>query len=571
MRIVAIDIETTGLDWGSSVLSIAAAWNFPASGEVSGEGYQQKAWLVSGLGDLFSSPTPTPQVINEVATLLHQADLVAMHNASFDLSFLLGKGLVVVDDIRGKLFDTLLTARMTGPRSSLSLASLCDQYKIGDERWRNMKSIRTKLNQISVESLLEYNALDSLHTLLLAEKLWRESVTIYGEDFTLRESDFCRLMAEVRVRGKQINRDAIQRHWHSLLRERRRILRYILWHPSVRIQSPNDREGIIRYLKRIGYREFNLTKKGNETINRDELLVIQNRLRQMGHREGAMICKAVLRLRHIDKIISTYLEPLTEKHADPLDFVHPSFSVGGTTTFRLSSSEPNGQNMPRELHDVLWTPYLSADYSQAELRLAAAYAQEETLAKAFHEGMDIHLETARRMFGEERAKAMRPTAKNINFLALYGGGPQTLSERYGVSFQDACTFVRLHKQVYPRLHRMTRQAQDTWQSRGYLQLLSGKRIYATQSDLLRGYKAFNNIVQGGVGELVKEAMLRLDAAGIPIIGQVHDSIEFPLGVDTDYVREVMESVFPEHLSTRTRPPIFMKADIDQKGTDYRGT
>ena len=562
MKILALDLETTGLNFSSDVISIAVTANFGGN-----ETPLVKSWLATG-GDLFQKPTPIPVIVHELSCLIDQADIVALHNASFDLSFLFGKGLLRPEKIKGKIFDTLLTARMTGPRDSVSLESLCNHYKLSNDRWKRMKASRSNLRHLSVESVLEYNTLDAVNTLNLAEILWKESVAIYGESFTLRESDFCRVMAEIRVRGKALDRDSIASYEQRLLRQRRRILKYILF--PVRIEGPNDRMGLIRHLKTHGFRDFKRTEKGNESVAKDELRAIITRLETTKREDLAMVCRAIQSVRHSEKILDTYLLPLVKEHADAEDRIHPSFTVGGTVTYRLSSSHPNGQNMPRELAHVLWQPYLSADYSQAELRLAAAYAQEPALAQAFAEGLDVHLDTAKRMFGEAQAAVKRSTAKNINFLSLYGGGAKTLSTRFNVPFDDATEFLRLHRQVYPHLHRATKTAQATWQERGYVKLLSGKRIYATKDDLQRSYKAFNNIIQGGVAELVKEAMLTLDGMGIPMLGQEHDAISFPIEVEREPIAEVMNAILPAHIATRTIPPIQMRVDFDVKGTKSRG-
>lgn len=566
-KIVAVDIETNGLGYNSSILTIGAAWNFDA-GRLPGRG---KAWSVAQ-ADLFNSPDPLPKIMVELDGIVQEAELVTLHNASFDLSFLFKQGILQPTQVKGKVFDTLLTARMTGARDSLSLDWLCQKYGIGDSFWQGMKVKRTKLNKLPVQTVLEYNLLDAQYTLALAERLWDESVAIYGKDFTIRESDFCRLMAEVRVRGKELDLEAIEEHRAKLYRKRRRLLNWILFDPHVGIQGANDRTGLIRYLKINGFYDFEQTEAGNESVSKDELRKVIARLKELDAPNLAMVCRTVQELRHIEKIMETYLVPLVNEHADGNGFVHPAFSVGGTTTYRLSSSEPNGQNMPRELAYVLWKPYLSADYSQAELRLAAIYAREHSLAQTFADGVDAHLDTAKRMFGEARAKQMRSVAKNINFATLYGSGPKTISQRYECTVDDAISFLNLHRQVYPSLHKATRLAQETWAKRKHLKLVSGKRLYATKDDLERGYKAFNNLVQGGVGELVKEAMLRLDAAGLPIIGQVHDSIEFRLPASPQEdaemrqeIQNVMSSVLPEDFSNRTEPPIVMKADLEIKG------
>ena len=109
-KILSLDLETSGLGFNSDIISIAVAANFNGN-----ESSLVKSWLVTG-GDLFSKPSPIPVVVDELACLIDQADVVALHNAAFDLSFLFGKGLLLPNRVKGKVFDTLSTARMTGPR-----------------------------------------------------------------------------------------------------------------------------------------------------------------------------------------------------------------------------------------------------------------------------------------------------------------------------------------------------------------------------------------------------------------------------------------------------------------------
>lgn len=554
-KILAIDLETTGLDFSCSILSIAAAWR-------GATGIERKSWLVQG-GDLFHTQVPTGQVIHELTVLIDQADVVTLHNASFDLSYLFKQGILFPSQLERKLFDTLLTARMTGPRESVGLASLCNEYKLADGYWLSLKAQSAHPTKMGTENLLKYNEMDAEKTLQLAEILWQESVNTYGEAFTLRESSFCNLMAEITCLGKELDRDATRDLLIEEKTKQRFVLREMLW--PRQIKSANDKTGLIRWLRLKGYAEtdFFYTDKGNVEADHDAL---EQMVQLTPDGEVKEILTGVLLVRKSEKLCNTYLEPFLSDQSDALDLIHPHYTVGGTVTYRLSSSHPNGQNIPRELVNRIWSPFISADYSQAELRVGAAFAKELNLARVFEEGLDVHLYTSKEMFGEAKAKEMRPTAKNINFSTIYGGGAQTVHKRYGIPFDVAQDFIRRHKVIYPNLHKQMRVAMQLWKDRGYLVLpTSGKRIYATRDDLERGYKGFNNVVQGTVGELVKEAMLQLHTAGVPIIGQIHDSIEFPLGVDQDHIRSVMEGVFPENLSKRTNPNIVMRVDIDEKG------
>lgn len=554
-KILSLDIETTGLDYSCSILSIACAWR-------GANGVESQSWLVQG-GDLFHALVPTGKIISELSVLINQAEVVTLQNSSFDLSYLFKQGIIVPSQVKGKLFDTLLTSRMTGPRTSVGLKGLCIEYGLADGYWLSLKAQSNHPSKMGVENLLRYNEMDAEKTLQLAEILWAESCVLYGKEFTLRESDFCRLMAEITVRGKELDREATRDLLIEEKTKQRFILRELLWDRG--IKSANDKTGLIRWLRLKGYADtdFFYTDKGNVEADHD---AIQQMIDLTPDGEVKEILTGVLLVRKSEKLCNTYLEPFLEGQSDGLDLIHPHYTVGGTVTYRLSSSHPNGQNIPRELVNRIWSPFISADYSQAELRVGAAFARELNLAKVFEEGLDVHLFTSREMFGEADAVKMRPTAKNINFSTIYGGGAKTIHLRYGIPFETAQDFIRKHKRLYPRLHAQMRTAMLLWKERGYLILpTSGKRVYATRDDLERGYKGFNNVVQGTVGELVKEAMLRLDEAGVKIIGQIHDSIEFPLGVDEEQIREVMESVFPENLSTRTNPAIVMRVDIDPKG------
>lgn len=550
MKAVAIDIETEGLVWASRVLTVAASWR-DEHGEI-----KTKSWCVNA-ADLFHDTVPIPAIRHDLIRILAGRDLVIMHNATFDLSFLLGAQILVAGDVRGKLFDTLLTARMTGPRESASLASLAVAYGVANEQWLSKKKLRSNMSRVPVDTMLSYNEEDSRITLLLGEKLWEEGVKIYSSDFLLRESDFCRLMAEIRVRGKALHRDKINHLREKASVEKKQIYQDILF--PRKIEGANDRDGLLRFLQQHHIMGLNRTIKGNFSLDEDSLVAA---LAEAHDPEANTVIAAVLRARHLDKSLSTWIDGMME-HADGELRVHPNFTVAGAVSYRLTCSNPNLQAVPKEMD--IWTPQLSCDYSQAELRIASMYAQENSLAKAFASGEDVHMTTARTMFGKTD-KETRTLAKRTNFASIYGSGDKGLAENTGLSIERARELRMLHQKIYPALNQMSKKAEQSWKSKGYLALISGKRLYATKEDLeLRAYKAFNQLIQGSVAEVIKEAMLTLDSMGIAINNQIHDALEFDPSTDVEVVKRIMQGVVPENIQSRTTPRIIMQVDSEIVG------
>jgi len=546
MKFVAIDVETTGLGWKDSLLSVAASRRNDA-GDMEG-----KVWLINA-ADLFHAPVPLPQVRYELMQWVNPADAVVMHNATFDLGYLFQSGILVPDDVRGKLLDTMLTARMTGGRPSVSLKNLAISYGLSNPKWEDQKRLRTDMINVPIELLLEYNVEDTTITTLLAEKLWKEAEAIYGRDFVLRESDFCRLMAEIKCRGKALDEQRIGEMRRMMTEDLSRLYEDFLF--PAKIEGANDRNGIIRWLVDSGVGSLPKTDKGNPTVDETVLLNIADR---SPHPIKDMI-NAILEARHLTKAVSTWIDGLWDE-SDGEGRVHPNYTVAGTVSYRLTCSHPNLQAVPKDM-DV-WKSYVSADYSQAELRLAAMYAAENNMAAQFDLGTDFHAATADLMFGQSTDEN-RALAKRCNFASIYGAGVTKLAESAGVSIEKAGRLRNQHRKIFPGLVRMGKKAENVWTTNGYITLLTGKRLYATPEDLqYRPYKAFNQLIQGGVAEIIKEAMFNLERSGYKIINQVHDSLEFEPPVDMGEIKRTMRGVIPEKIKCRTEPIIEMAVDLD---------
>ena len=284
------------------------------------------------------------------------------------------------------------------------------------------------------------------------------------------------------------------------------------------------------------------------------------------------IIELIEQTRELAKLKNTYVDALP-KMVDEQSRLHTTFNQDVAATGRLSSIHPNLQNIPirtemgRKIRDAFvpasGNVFVSADYSQFELRLAAVMSGDQQMIDDFNSGVDIHTKTAADVRGialEDVTKAMRRDAKVINFGVLYGMGPHALAETTGMSFFEAKTFIddyfELRKPIREFIDKTLKQAEDE----GYVETLYGRRRptpdvkssnYMVREAAKRA--AANMPIQGTEADLMKRAMINLDEKlpdGAVQILQIHDSIlvECPEAVAEsvgDIMRSTMESIAPE--------------------------
>jgi DNA polymerase-1 len=237
----------------------------------------------------------------------------------------------------------------------------------------------------------------------------------------------------------------------------------------------------------------------------------------------------VVEHRAWNKALTTYYNKYRDV-MDPHGNVHSSFKIHGTVTGRLSSRNPNMQAVPT------WTPQqrvkevftaeegrvlAELDYSQAEIRMAAHYTRDENLMNAVKSGRDIHQETA------NLTGLPRQAAKMLNFSVVYGAGAASLAPKLGVSESVAYDFLQKYHGAYPGFRDVSRVVERTARERGYISLYTGRRRHFNHPDA-ETRKGFSNLIQGGVGEMVRRAMVKAHPfvkgrAGF-ITNQVHDSL-----------------------------------------------
>ena len=277
------------------------------------------------------------------------------------------------------------------------------------------------------------------------------------------------------------------------------------------------------------------------------------------------VVDALREYRVLEKLRSTYLEPLP-RLAGPDGRIHTTFNQTATATGRLSSSNPNLQNIPvrgaygRKMRDCFTAPegclLVSADYSQIELRVLACVSGDPALLNAFHEGADIHTRTASLLYDtapDQITPDQRRAAKTINFGLIYGMGAQKLAHELGIALADARTFIKRYFERLDTLKAFYEQVREDARRQGYVTTLTGRRrllpgirSQAGQVRALAERQAVNTVIQGSAADIIKMAMLavagdsRLRALNARLLLQIHD--ELLLEVPADAAREAGERV-----------------------------
>lgn len=280
----------------------------------------------------------------------------------------------------------------------------------------------------------------------------------------------------------------------------------------------------------------------------------------------------ILNYRELAKLKSTYLDPLPRLVNPETGRLHTTFAQAATATGRLSSINPNLQNIPvrteigREIRRAFVADdgmkFLVADYSQIELRILAHISGEEALIETFNAGEDIHRRTAAQIYSvppEEVSASHRRVAKIINFGVLYGMSAHRLTRELSIEYAEADAFIKTYFERYPKVQRYIEDTLTFARENGYVETLLGRRRMIpdikTGNRNAREYAertAYNMPIQGTQADIVKLAMLelqpRLEAAGAKLLLQVHDElvIEAPEGVAeavAETVKEVMEGAY----------------------------
>ncbi|MGB5867169.1 MAG: DNA polymerase I, partial [Arcobacteraceae bacterium] len=278
----------------------------------------------------------------------------------------------------------------------------------------------------------------------------------------------------------------------------------------------------------------------------------------------------ILEYREAFKLHSTYIEPLLElaKQNDE-NKIYTSFLQTGTATGRLSSKNPNLQNIPvrTEAGRAIREGFVASpgyklvgiDYSQIELRLLAHYSKDPALLEAFREDKDIHLQTAIKIFGEELASSKRNIAKSINFGLLYGMGSRKLGEQLGIPAKEAKEYIDSYFKSFSTVKDFMKSIQDNAMEQGYVKTLSGRKRrfdFENATGMMKATyerESVNTVFQGSASDLIKLAMIKIDMKyknndDVKMLLQIHDELIFEVKEEvleniTEKLTYIMENIF----------------------------
>jgi len=560
-RLVAFDTETSALDAISADLAGVSLSTGPG----------QACYIPLGHGgtDMFAEKpqqVPLAEAIARLKPLLESdAVLKVGQNAKYDLNVLAKHGIAVgpIDDTMVMSFDLdagrsidgiggghgmdELSARHLG-HTPLAFKDLCGTGK---------KAI--SFTEVPIDRATEYAAEDAevtwrLHR-LLKPRLSEEHATRVYERV---DRPLVPVVAQMERHGIKVDRERLAGLSATFAEEIGKLeleIHELAGQPFT-IGSPKQLGEIL--FDKLGYKGGKKGKTGQYSTDQSVLERLDG--------EGAPVASKVLEWRQLSKLRSTYTEALQEAINPETGRVHTSYSLVGAQTGRLSSTEPNLQNIPirteigRQIRDAFVAEpgnvLLAADYSQIELRLAAHMADVPELRQAFEAGEDIHARTAQEMFGEVN-RDTRGRAKTVNFAILYGISRWGLAARLGVTPEEAQGTIDLYFQRFPGIQRYIHDTLASVREKGFSETLLGRKCWfprissANQAERQGSERAaINAPIQGTSADIIKRAMVRmmpaLEAAGlghVRMLLQVHDELVFELPEgDVAAASEVIRSV-----------------------------
>jgi DNA polymerase-1 len=521
-----------------------------------------------------AAPTPVrnlPPLTDSASTPLY-ALLVdpevskAGHNIKFDWQVLRRAGV----ELAGVAYDSMLASFVLDPgRRSHAIDTLCLEH-LG----RTMQTYRelagkgksqVPFAEVAIPLAANYCGTDS-STVLALHQFFAPMLSEMALDPLLREIEMplVEVLVDMEWEGIAIDRAVFQRLSLELSSDLRRLEEEIarVAGTDLNINSPRQLATILFEKNQLPV--LKKTKTGPST-DADVL----EQLAAMGHD----LPRLILEYRELQKLKSTYVDTLPERVNRGTGRIHTSFNQGGAATGRLSSAEPNLQNIPvrtirGEAIRAGFVPregwvFLVADYSQIELRIMAHLSGDPAFIEAFRQGGDIHRQTAALIFNVPAAEVtsdMRARAKTINFATIYGQGPFALSRQLGISQEDARGFIARYFERFSGVRAFLDRQIELARQQGYVETLFKRRRYIPEikerNFSLRAYgerNAQNSPLQGSAADLIKLAMVRIHRAirerGLAgrMLLQVHDELIFeapPDEVDalTELVRSHMENV-----------------------------
>ncbi|MGL4293909.1 MAG: DNA polymerase I [Bacteroidales bacterium] len=545
----AFDTETTGLD--------------PISAELVGMSFacdENEAYYVAIPAD----QDEAHKIVAEFREVFENEQILKIgQNIKFDYIMLKRYGV----EVKGKIFDTMIAHYLLQPEQRHNMDYLAEVYlkyrTIQIEELIGKGKNQISMRQVALPVVSEYACEDADVTLKLKNIFEKELKKEDLEElFYNIEMPLVRVLADMEMVGVKIDREALKETSVILTRKLQEIEQsiYDVAEMEFNVNSPKI-VGEILFERLKLDEKAKKTKTGQYSTSEDILEKLTDK-----HPVVALI----LEHRGLKKLLSTYVDSLptlVDKHTGK---IHTSFNQAVTATGRLSSSNPNLQNIPirtdvgRELRRAFIADagceFFSADYSQIELRLIAELSGDENMIEAFLSGADIHAATAAKIYKipiEEVTREMRNKAKTANFGIIYGISTFGLANRLNIPRAEAKELIDGYFTSYPAVKEYMDQSIEKARQQGYVETLFGRKRMLpdinSRNSVVRSYaerNAINAPIQGSAADIIKVAMINIDRRfkeeklEAKMILQVHDELNFNV---PEKEREIVKQIVVEEM------------------------
>ena len=529
--IIAFDTETTGIDAMSAEM---VGMSFAIEGG--------RAWYVA----VPENQAEAQEFVDAFRPFFeNEGQIKVGQNLKYDLTILSHYGV----EVKGELFDTMLAHYVVEPEQRHNMDHLAETYlhyrTIHIEELIGTGRQQKNMRDLAPSEICDYACEDADVTLrlypILREKMAECDVT---DVFSKIEMPLLPVLARIEQNGVRLDTEALQQTGDDF-RARLQTLEeevYALAGHEFTITSPKQ-VGTVLFEELKISEKARKTKTGQYSTSEEVLETL---------RDKHPIVEKILAHRALKKLLSTYVEALPKLINPRTGRIHTSFNQAVTATGRLSSSNPNLQNIPvrgedgREIRKAFVPDedctFFSADYSQIELRIMAHLSGDEHMIADFNAGHDIHAATAARIFHksiEEVTRDERRKAKTANFGIIYGISAFGLSERLGIPRGEAKELIDSYFDTYPKVKEFMSTCIERAQERGYILTEFKRRRYLadinSRNATVRGYaerNAVNAPIQGTAADIIKVAMVAIDRRlreehlDTKMILQVHDELNF---------------------------------------------
>jgi DNA polymerase I len=509
---------------------------------------------------------PSDEVWGELKPLFESPDKTwVAHNFKYDYIILKKEGI----EISGKAFDTMVAAYLIDANQKLKMDFLAKKYldyeAIPIEKLIGTGRKQKTMDELPFEEVVDYACEDADITLQLYEVLKTELEKDELLDIAYRvDFPLMKVLAKMELTGIRLDTDMLSEFSKELDRDLREVQREVFEIAGVEfnLNSPQQLGEVL--FDQMGIPSVKKTKTGQHSTAESVLVQLANDYEVPGK---------ILDYRSLSKLKSTYVDALPKLVDEHTGRIHTNFNQTVAATGRLSSSNPNLQNIPirtergREIRKAFIPEdgfkILAADYSQVELRVIASISGDENMSRSFKQDEDIHARTAKEIFNLNNLNEVTPDqrrkAKEVNFGIPYGVSAYGLASRLGISNSEAKEMIDQYFNRFPGIQKYIDETTEFAKEHGYVKTLMGRRRYIPDINSrnwnVRGFAertAINMPIQGTAADIIKLAMIRiqeyLEASRLKtrMLIQVHDELVFELHESESEsvppkIRELMES------------------------------